>query len=140
MASVSESPKTPPTQQHYPANYAQFPNAFPPGAFPPPFYTYAPPPPEGGGENSGHHAPYMMPYPPPPGMVYAYQPPSQGQPISMFSLTDFDRICDAAFYQGDNGKQSKRRQVKMAVSLHNSAYATPRSSHSIVVHKLCRCV
>ncbi|KZP16920.1 hypothetical protein FIBSPDRAFT_1047199 [Athelia psychrophila] len=106
MASVSESPKTPPTQQHYPANYAQFPNAFPPGAFPPPFYTYAPPPPEGGGENSGHHAPYMMPYPPPPGMVYAYQPPSQ------------------AFYQGDNGKQSKRRQVKMACT--NCAAACKR--------------
>ncbi|KAF7970546.1 hypothetical protein HWV62_23715 [Athelia sp. TMB] len=105
MTSVTESPKAATSPSHpYPANYP-FPPGFPHGGFPP-YYTYAPPP-DGNGDNSGHHAPYMMPYPPPPGMVYAYQAPSQG------------------FYQGEsNGKQNKRRQVKMACT--NCAAACKR--------------
>lgn len=126
MSSVTEPAKSsPPSQPNYPAAYPTFPGAYPPGPFPPPFYTYAPPPPDGSGENAGHAAPYMMPYPPPPGMVYAYPPPPQGAlPSSCVGWDSNPRddgmlmaTCGAGFYQGEtNGKQNKRKQVKMAVS------------------------
>lgn len=125
MTSVTEPAKSPPSQPYPAGTYAPFAGAYPPGAYPPPFYTYAPPPTDSNGENAGHHAPYMMPYPPPPGMVYAYPPPPQGAlPSTCVGWDSKPRDCEmlmstrgAGFYQGEtNGKQNKRKQVKMAVS------------------------
>jgi hypothetical protein len=78
--SSNEATKSTPAPQPYPPTYPPFSGPYPsPGAYAPPFYTYAPPP-DGHGENGGQpgHHPYMMAYPPPPGMVYAYPPPGQG--------------------------------------------------------------
>ena len=125
--SSSEHKQSPPPgpdqQQPYPPTYPSFTPGFPPGAYPPPFYTYAPPGTDGAhGENGGQPPqpphPYMM-YPPPPGMVYAYPP---GQRMSVQSMIGaYFLQYFTAFYGGQpsNGRPTKRKQVKMAVSFYN---------------------
>ena len=81
-----QSPPPGPDQQHSYPTYPPFTPGFPPGAYPPPFYTYVPPGPDGAHGENGQPPqpphPYMM-YPPPPGMVYAYPP---GQRMSVRSM------------------------------------------------------
>jgi hypothetical protein len=51
-------------------------------------------------------------------MVYAYPPPGQGTLRASMYVPCGILMIMVGFYQGEaNGKQSKRKQVKMAVSM-----------------------
>ncbi|PSR70407.1 hypothetical protein PHLCEN_2v13712 [Hermanssonia centrifuga] len=82
----SDQAKSPPEQPAQPAAVPAYPPQYsgahypqlPPGAYPPPYYTYTPlaDPNHDPNAPNGPPMPYLMAFPPPPpGMVYAYAPP-----------------------------------------------------------------
>ena len=119
------APYLPPYGTHY--------APIPPGAYPPPFYAFAPIPDPNHDPNAPNAAPpqqYIMAIPPPPpGMVYAYAPPppGQGEPMSydgssapVDPLSAFPYPPYAAPPQVPTvAPRPKRKQVKMAVSVPN---------------------
>ncbi|GJE85297.1 Zn(II)2Cys6 transcription factor [Phanerochaete sordida] len=121
-------PQPPQAIAPYPPPYGAHYAPLPPGAYPPPFYTFAPIPDPNHDPNAAPNgAPPPQPYimiPQPgmmPGMVYAYAPPPPGQVLPYPPYPAPPQVPTVA-------PRPKRKQVKMACT--NCAAACKRCDDS----------
>jgi len=133
---ASEQAKSPAEQQPpaQPAQVVAYPHPYgaahyapmPPGAYGPPFYTFAPMPPDPNHDPNAPNGapqpgPYLMAFPPPPhGLMYAYAPP----PLLWISAMVYPPYGAPPMPQ----PRPKRKQVKMACT--NCAAACKRCDDS----------
>lgn len=156
---TTEQAKSPAEQPAQPTQVVAYPPAYgpphyapmPPGAYAPPFYTFAPIPdpnhdPNAPG-NGPPQPPYLMAFPPPPhGVVYAYAPP-HGQRKSLHVDAEYLSVAyssSAMMYPPYPTQQMvapprpKRKQVKMAVSVQPLFQDSASATNGPPVHQL-RC-